>query len=128
MNKDLIKKLVEEQPLDLAESFELEQALERQDSSMLKMLDRPEPSMAWRSRLNERLVALEPRPRRKWVLFSGTTVVALAAALFVFVVLPRDAAPKATEAPSELELALADAHGAADAAAQAGVLVPDWGG
>ncbi|MGE0000483.1 MAG: hypothetical protein AB7F50_01115 [Fimbriimonadaceae bacterium] len=128
MNKDLLKKLMEEEQLDLAQTVELDQALEAQGRSLVSSLETPEPSMAWRSGLNERLAELAPKPKRKWAIFSGTTVVAVAAALVIVMVQPvRDTPPPAAQ-EDELEMALAQAHGDAEATARAGVLVPDWGG
>lgn len=128
MNNDLLKKLREEEQLDLAQAVELDKALEAQGRSLVSNLETPEPSMAWRSGLNERLAELAPKPKRKWALFSGTTVVAVAAALVIVMVQPKQDSPPAAVQADELEMALAQAHGDAEAAAQAGVLMPDWGG
>lgn len=128
MNRDLLKKLMEEADLSLSETVELDKALESQGPSLASKLEGTEPSMAWRSTLNERLAELAPKPKRRWAIYSATTLVAVAAAVIVLVITPHSTVPETSTPPDELEMALAQAHEDADAAAQAGVLVPDWGG
>jgi hypothetical protein len=86
MNEKLLKKLMAEEPLDPAEHLELEQALESGDrnimSAYLSSQDHVEPSLAWRSQLNDQLRQIAPaQPKRPWLTWAG--LVGVGAAAFV---------------------------------------------
>lgn len=98
MNEKLYLKLKNEEPLTAAEHLELEQALEAGDQSLvahyLADQDFVEPSMAWRSSLNEKLREIAPQPvadkgsRFKWLGFGGLVAAsAVACAAMVAMVL-----------------------------------------
>ncbi len=133
MNKELFEKLAREEELTPAEHLMLEEALESGadwGAAVRASLPASEPSMAWRSGLNERLQALQPR-RKRFSFFpvgAGFAAVAACGALAaVFVFGPRSGAadPSATQASDlTLEMAIADVHRDALTQADAGVYVP----
>lgn len=92
MNWELKKKLANEQHLSVEEALRLDQALEAESnvSALMKSLEDEAPSLAWRSALNEKLIASTGRRKRtyavRWV--SGFAATA-AVAIFAFVSLPR---------------------------------------
>lgn len=94
MNEKLLKKLMNEEPLDAAEHLELERALEEGDRSVfahfLSSQDHVEPSLAWRSSLNEQLRQIAPQPKvspLRWLGFGGgVALVAAGCAALVFMV------------------------------------------
>lgn len=107
MNEKLLKKLINEEPLDAAEHLELEQALESGDRSLiaqcLSSQDHIEPSLAWRSSLNEQLRQIAPKPKvspLRWIGFGGA-IAAFAAgcAALVFMVSSPEADQEGTPAP-----------------------------
>lgn len=79
MNKETIQKIKIEERLSLAETHALDEALDAQEARGLSFAVRraqaEEPSLAWRSALNERLAAEAARhakPARKpWVLWGS---------------------------------------------------------
>ncbi len=89
MDKDLIRKLTDEQPLTAEESLRLDAALESADSvrfaqSVSRLADET-PSLAWRSALNESLSKVSRRRRTGLVLRYGFGATAVAAASFLVV-------------------------------------------
>ncbi|MCW5938855.1 MAG: hypothetical protein KF884_05085 [Fimbriimonadaceae bacterium] len=86
--RELIKKLVREEPLRVDESLWLDEALDSQGPvrEWVGQAAADEPSLAWRSRLNQRLAASVPKPRhwrrRPWAPAIGFAGVA-AGALFL---------------------------------------------
>lgn len=91
MNNDLIKKLMEEQSLNMVEALELEQQLESGDhvrlSQAISHLPDGEVSLAWRSELNQKLQAMAPVETKKkfslkWVYPSSAVAAAIAAFAF----------------------------------------------
>ena len=88
MNDGQMRKLWEEQPMTLDESLALDDALEAQAGlgRLVHDLPDPEPSLAWRSALNGRLMAVSPKRRKSpvWTWLSGG-VAATALAAFAFV-------------------------------------------
>lgn len=71
LEKEILRKMVDEQPLTAAETLRLDQALEADDRSgrVLGAIEDAAPSYAWRSGLNQRLAATRRAPRVK--LFFG---------------------------------------------------------
>ena len=96
MKKELFEKLVKDQPLTVHEAHELDQILDAQEEQGLSFLVRrtpsEEPSLAWRSALNQALVSSQaPAKRRKspWLVFGTVLAPAAAAvALAVFLFKP----------------------------------------
>jgi hypothetical protein len=133
MNKELFEKLAREEELSPAEHLMLEEALESgADWGVIVRgsLDGPEPSMAWRSGLNQKLAALQPRRRRQAWLPAGIGFAAVAAcgawaAFFMLGPGPRGSQPVAAQSGDlTLEMAIADVHRDALTQADAGVYVP----
>ncbi|MBL8060537.1 MAG: hypothetical protein JNK63_07475 [Chthonomonas sp.] len=99
LNPEITKKLVQEESLQMAESHELDQMLSASDGVgvTLRGLEDSEPSMAWRSGLNERLLSMHAPKRvkaRVWGVTGFGTAVAVAASVFFF------AKPAPTSMPS----------------------------
>ena len=100
MDKDLIRKLLDEHPLTAEESLRLDGALEGARSQFVAQavggLEDETPSLAWRSRLNETLVKASKRRRvaQFWRLGFGAT--ALAAACFMVLTLMNPEVPGET--------------------------------
>ncbi len=93
MNEQLLKKLMNEESLDAAEHLALEQALEAGDESLVAHYfgaqDHLEPSLSWRSGLNDQLRQIAPQPQRRmnWLALGGlVSVGAFACAAMVFVI------------------------------------------
>jgi ferric-dicitrate binding protein FerR (iron transport regulator) len=128
MNERLLKKIAAEEPLDVAETMELERALENDPAAFRAMdaLADARPSLAWRSALNERLASGAPRPRQRgWYWIGSLGAAAAAVAAVVLAPGPRDAG---NAIDHDLETALVAVHDAAEAGAAAGVAGADWGG
>lgn len=95
MKKELLEKLANDLPLTAHEAHELDQILESQEKQGLSHLVRrsvvDEPSLAWRSALNQSLAAMTPaKPKKnRWVVF-GTVLAPAAAAvtLALFIMKP----------------------------------------
>lgn len=107
MNEQLLKKLMNEEPLDAAEYLTLEQALEEGDESLVAHYfgaqDHIEPSLAWRSELNEQLRQIAPKPQRRvnWFALGGlVSAGAVACAAMVFVISRAGEAAQTPEGPS----------------------------
>ncbi len=127
MNKELLGRLVKDEALTAPEAHELDQLLDRQKEMGLSHLVRrtpsDEPSLAWRSSLNQALAAKRPEPavkKRSPFVFLGTVLVpAMAAvALAVFLVKPSSTPVQslpetravAESTPKDLESALLLVH------------------
>jgi hypothetical protein len=131
MNEETIRRIVAEEPLDLAGAMALDEALDKGApiAAIVAGLPDHEPSLAWRSELNAKLAAGAPKPKRqaRWLWMGSLGLgTALACALLVA---PRPEAPGPRSAdPADIESALAQALGETEASANAGVTIPDWGG
>ncbi|MBS1709413.1 MAG: hypothetical protein JSS65_11930 [Armatimonadetes bacterium] len=122
LDKEILRKLADEQPLTAAESLRLDEALESERpgvSTMLDSLEDVSPSYAWRSSLNLRLAATRRAPRLKLLLgwTGGLTAVAASVMALMMVNQPKIStiaapAPQQTiaKAPSSLEEALVSSH------------------
>jgi hypothetical protein len=89
MDKELISKLKAEQPLTAEESLRLDTALDSTDLARRAVSELPDeaPSLAWRSGLNERLVAVSrKRLTHVYWRFGLSAAVCGAATLFVLTV------------------------------------------
>lgn len=90
MNFELIKKLREEATLSASESLKLDQALELQENvgNLVSELPEPSLSLAWRSELNEKLLAQSSKKKKVARLgwFSGITASVALCAAFLFIV------------------------------------------
>lgn len=153
MKRELLAKLASEEPLSAAEVFQLEEALEDEQSlfvsDMVMGLPDHEPSLSWRSDLNQKLVALRPEKvgRSRWFgsrwMVGGVSAVAASVMLFVFVVMPRMgdggiasdpqyASTSGSAIPADgivgdsddLSLVLVRAHEMAEVEASSGIQVP----
>lgn len=140
MNRDLLNKLKNEQPLDTAERLDLEQALERGEASpaaqWMSQLHDEDPSMAWRSQLNAKLQEIAPAPAKKRFNWFGTSAIAAAGVCAAFALFTLNRTPVATEPQPEDRIAgttstsndlgtvLMTAHQADDAQLAAGVRAP----
>ncbi|MBS1715315.1 MAG: hypothetical protein JST30_13360 [Armatimonadetes bacterium] len=99
-----MRKLSEEQPMTPDVVLALDEALEASAGlgKIVHDLPDPEPSLAWRSKLNGRLLAVSPKKRRTavWTWLSGG-VAATALAAFAFVSLSaKPPAPERPDAPN----------------------------
>ncbi|MCG9895116.1 MAG: hypothetical protein MH204_06540 [Fimbriimonadaceae bacterium] len=138
MKKELLDKLMAEEALTAAEMLELEEALESQESAgvawLAGRLPDEEPSLEWRSRLNQRLADHAPAPARRrpvwhWLAPLGAAA-CLGAALVFAPRFPEGPAPTARFDESEmvasgLEDAMVAAYTAVSAAESVGVSYPD---
>ena len=89
MDKTTLDKIKAEKALDWQGSAALEHALEAQSplKTLVASLEDPSPSLAWRSQLNEKLVAVSVKRKRKslvpWI--GGlAAAAACVSALFIF--------------------------------------------
>lgn len=126
MKKELLGKLVKDLPLTAPESHELDQALDAQKdmglSHLVRRTESDEPSLAWRSSLNQALAAQRPAPvkKRNPFVFLGTVLVPAAAAAALALILvkpgfsPTQNLPEvravAESTPKDLESALMLVH------------------
>jgi hypothetical protein len=127
VKKELLGKLVKDQPLTAPEAHELDQVLEKQEEMGLAHLVRrtpsDEPSLAWRSSLNQALAAQRPAPavkkRNPFVLLGTVLVPAAAAVALAFLMVkpgftPMPQTPEiravAESTPKDLESALLLVH------------------
>jgi hypothetical protein len=86
MNRDeIVRKVQREARLTPRESALLEVMLEEQRgqeaAAVVKSLKRDEPSLAWRSSVNERIAKSAVKPRKSWQFIKFAPPVALAAAV-----------------------------------------------
>lgn len=83
MNHELNEKLRLEQPLTLEESLQLDSILEESNgmSAWLNPNAAESPSLAWRSQLNEKLLAHAPKPKRTFRLGRVPQLATLAATI-----------------------------------------------
>jgi hypothetical protein len=114
--RELIKKLVREEPLKIDESLWLDEALESQGPvrEWIGRAASDEPSLEWRSRLNRRLADSLPKSRpwwrRPWAPAIGMAGVA-ASAFFLATMNPSAKTPAAPEADANsFEQKLVKAH------------------
>lgn len=120
MDNNLKKKLENEEKLTVADTFALDQALEEQAvlQTMVHDLEEEGASLAWRSRLNEKLIATSApvKPRNRWTMFRiwapVSAGVACLAVLGVFLMKPMKSAPQSegTVSAQELEREMLAAH------------------
>lgn len=96
MNEQLLKKLMNEESLDAAEYLALEQALEAGDETLIAHYfgaqDHIEPSLAWRSGLNDQLRQIAPKPQRRvnWLALGGLVSIGACACAFMFFVVSQN--------------------------------------
>ncbi|MBL8065395.1 MAG: hypothetical protein JNM34_05995 [Chthonomonadaceae bacterium] len=87
MNEKLFEKLIGEQPVTLEEALTLDQALEAQVEvrRAVSSLRESEPSLAWRSELNQRLLVGHKAARKSLVLrwIGGASLVTACCAMFL---------------------------------------------
>ncbi|MBS1722074.1 MAG: hypothetical protein JSS66_03595 [Armatimonadetes bacterium] len=130
MNSKLKKKLVDEQALSAAEALELDQALDSPSLSraLMSKLTDDEPSLAWRSSLNQSLIKASGAKAASKVLKWGSgIVVTAAAALGIIALLPRPVVEpnrvlvKSQPVMSNIEESLVSAHKEADLESGLGV-------
>ncbi len=116
---ELFEKLKAEGPLSMAEAHLLDQSLAEQEGirSVVRELEDDTPSMAWRSGLNERLLAVTPTPRKSWFslrALAGLGTVAACTLALILVLRPEAprpmSAPSVTVSESSVEQVLLDAH------------------
>ncbi len=103
MDKELFKKLIDEQPLTAEEALRLDGALEGEGSKMalhaVSALSEDAPSMTWRSSLNQRLSQVS-RMRRTAVYWRfGVAASAVAAASVLVVSFIQPFRPETVENP-----------------------------
>ncbi len=119
MENQFTQKLSEESALTAAELSALDQALDAQESDMksiLGQLPTPEPSLMWRSALNEKLREVQVVSRKKairlrWGWMSGlTTVGAAACAILIFTSHASNPPGQTSISAPKLEMALVDSH------------------
>lgn len=114
MENHTYQKIKAEKPLDWQESAELDLALASQQplKNLVSALDDPEPSLAWRSELNEKLLAVAKKKKRQtFVPWLGgfAAAVACTAAVVVFVTHQgHNGSPSRN--PASFEAALATAY------------------
>ncbi len=88
LDKDLLRKLDEEQPLSVADALRLDEALEADDTRCRGLLTDCEdaaPSFAWRSELNQRLATTRRAPKLKLLVgWAGGLTAVAASALVLF--------------------------------------------
>jgi len=142
VKKELFEKLVKDQPLTAHEAHELDQILDAQEklgvSHLVRRVSADEPSLAWRSSLNQALAAQAPvrSKRNPWLVFGTVLAPAAAAvALAVFVFnpafnRPSTAQPSAQVASTggELESALLLVHQSEEASTVAASSPPSSDG
>ncbi len=89
MDRETFEKIAHEQALTIEEALELDFELEESASmqSLLHGMEDPTPSLAWRSELNSRLLAVSPRAKKTktWAWLSGFSLTGLAVAGLVMV-------------------------------------------
>ena len=143
--RELFEKIQSGEPLDARESLFLEQNLESSESyavaGLVQGLHDPEPSMAWRSELNEKLQAVAPAPKVEKRSWFGSGLIALGAAVCgfaLFVVFNPSQQPvqvtqnevqppvveREIQEPSSLNTKLIQAHLVDEAEVSGGVMAP----
>ncbi|MES1227624.1 MAG: hypothetical protein ABUL72_03080 [Armatimonadota bacterium] len=115
MDRNTLEKIKAEKGLDWQESAALEQALEAQAplKNLVAALEDPSPSMAWRSELNQKLVAEANKRKRKslvpWI--GGLTAVAAASVSLVVIFTAKKApVPVTAQSSPSFETALTTAY------------------
>ncbi|MCC7101804.1 MAG: hypothetical protein IT206_01850 [Fimbriimonadaceae bacterium] len=113
-NNELISKLAREVPLSMAEAHELDQVLGASEvvASFVRQVPDEEPSLAWRSALNERLIAHHAPKRttvRQWGMVGFGSAVAVAASIF-FLTKPVPPKGGSLATSANAEQILLDAH------------------
>lgn len=118
LNERLMALLPTPAPSKSAElDVQLESGEQMQTAAWVQNLDDEEPSMAWRSQLNEKLLALRTPAKRKsfwhaWRWAGAGAMAAGALAIVMFLNAPKDAVvpEKLTANPSSIEAGLIAAH------------------
>ncbi|MBX3097392.1 MAG: hypothetical protein KF812_11065 [Fimbriimonadaceae bacterium] len=123
------EKARKELPMDMEEMLALDEALNQSESvkSVLSSLTDEEPSLAWRSELNEKIASIKPRRPKLalWVPISASAIAAATLAIVLFI-------PRNTERPAEVlsqsdrsvEALILRSHREAEAATVLGVASP----
>lgn len=114
MEKHTHEKIKAEKPLDWQESAQLDLALSSQApiKNLVSALEDPEPSLAWRSELNQKLLAVAKRKKRQTIvpwLGGLAAAAACTAAITVFVTHGHNNPNSGRNQPS-FEAALAKAY------------------
>lgn len=127
-NREFIKNLQEERALSMSDAHRLDEALGAQKpvQDWVTQLEDESPSLAWRSALNERLIAASPaKPARRfsWFRWAGVAAVTASVALVAVVGLRqvRQAPAPDLSAPMSAEQVLVDVHHGASFALDSGV-------
>jgi hypothetical protein len=134
VREDLQKKVIREEVLTPTEMFDLELGLDDQAERGLALLVKKgvdlEPSLAWRSSLNERLSAMAPTARQPWwkrkpVLWTAVpaAAVCLLAAL-AFQLRPAALPTPEPTASKDVETTLVMIHRVSSSAEDTGVVMP----
>ncbi|MCW5937381.1 MAG: hypothetical protein KIT11_08760 [Fimbriimonadaceae bacterium] len=123
-DKEFLSRLSSEEPLTMADALQLDEGLEAQRSlsSLIAKLPEDEPSLAWRSALNEKLAHMAPKPKRtRWTLaFQGLAAATAVAGAFLLFAMVNPAKPNVepvgavkgsvTKPGESIEEALISAH------------------
>jgi len=119
-----------EQPLDVQDALRLDESLEATSSvrTLVQSLADDEPSLAWRSELNEKLMGARRPARggwRLWLPVGGSAVAAACLALAFFRPSPEPTTPVASANESNsVEAIILQSHREADATTVLGVASP----
>ena len=103
MDKELFNKLRNEHPLTAEEALRLDEMLEGGGSRLVAQavsaLQDEEPSLTWRSALNERLASVSRSRRTALVWRFGAAATAVAAASFAVLTLVQPRVPEQSQGP-----------------------------
>lgn len=113
MNRDdLLKKLEADEALTEQEMLALERFLAESApvKSTVQQLREDELSLSWRSELNEKLVAMSPKPKRSWAWFKPAAALACAGALALVAFMPKERGATSVAVSSDLERELVSMH------------------
>lgn len=80
---ELMAKLENELPLTTEEQTWLDSKLSVQSGSVMLELPEESVSLAWRSQLNERLIAMQPKAKRRPWLFAGGLTATVAGSMLM---------------------------------------------
>lgn len=131
MDYELRNKVRDEQPLSLEETLRLDEALETQTAVgvFVGELSDGEPSLEWRSGLNNRLLATRTvKKRRTWFTWGSVGIATAAAATWIVMMPlgnkpspPEPRRPVARQSNGSIEESLISAHREADLESGMGV-------
>lgn len=115
-DKELLSRSNDENaPLSVGQEAWLDEALERQSfvSGLMKALPKEQPSLAWRSRLNERVLAIasDAKRRIRWLAILRPALgIGLAGALAIVFTIDRNVQPTPLRPKGAVEAGLVKAH------------------